>query len=152
LLFLLFLLSLLFLLLLLLRFSCCFLALDNIFFYLPREVTALASETKQKIAALLLDFEKTYDRVDWNLLEGIAAFVILRPLVMFFLQTEKGLAFELSPSVASGMFSSTFPILFFADMSNYSTVEDTGLKGINIPLSNKEILESKFLDNTCFFC
>ena len=42
---------------------------DNIFTFW--EAGALAITQKQKLVILLLDFEKAYDRVDWNFLEGI---------------------------------------------------------------------------------
>ena len=35
------------------------------------EGAALDIKHKQKLVILLLDFEKAYDRVDWNFLEGI---------------------------------------------------------------------------------
>ena len=43
--------------------------MDNVFMFW--EATAAAVKNKQNLAILLLDFEKAYDRVDWNLLEGI---------------------------------------------------------------------------------
>ena len=39
---------------------------DNIFMFW--EMIAIAQETKQELTILLLDFEKAYDRVDWNFL------------------------------------------------------------------------------------
>ena len=42
--------------------------LDNVFtFY---EVVEWARQSHQPIAIMLLDFEKAYDRVDWDFLEG----------------------------------------------------------------------------------
>ena len=42
---------------------------DNIFLFW--EMTALAKHHKQSLAILLLDFEKAYDKVDWNFLEAV---------------------------------------------------------------------------------
>ena len=42
---------------------------DNIFLFW--EMTALAQHHKQSLAILLLDFEKAYDKVDWDFLEVV---------------------------------------------------------------------------------
>ena len=41
---------------------------DNIFTFW--EATSLAIKKNQKLVVLILDFEKAYDRVHWNFLEG----------------------------------------------------------------------------------
>ena len=43
--------------------------LDNLFSFW--EVVALAKRTNNKVAVVLLDFEKAYDRVCWNFLETV---------------------------------------------------------------------------------
>ena len=42
--------------------------LDNLFFF--GEVIPLARKIKEDLVILLLDFEKTYDRVDWDFIHG----------------------------------------------------------------------------------
>ena len=42
--------------------------MDNVFMFW--EAIAVVVKNKQNLATLLLDFEKAYDRVEWNFLEG----------------------------------------------------------------------------------
>ena len=41
---------------------------DNVFLFW--ELTGMAMKNKEDLAVLLLDFEKAYDRVDWDFMEG----------------------------------------------------------------------------------
>ena len=43
--------------------------LDNLFSFW--EAVALAKQTNKKVAVVLLDFEKAYDKVCWNFLESV---------------------------------------------------------------------------------
>ena len=39
--------------------------------FLLWEIIALAQQDKQKLEVVLLDFEKAYDKVDWDFLEAV---------------------------------------------------------------------------------
>ena len=126
---------------------------------------ALASESKKNLAILLLDFEKAYDRVDWNFLGGtLLHFGFPRTWIRgvaalyssassrVLLTDGKGPAFKLSRSVCQGCPLAPFLFLFLAEaLSTYLNAEDIGLKGINILLSDKELLELDFANDISLF-
>jgi hypothetical protein len=137
--------------------------LDNIFTFW--ETTAIALKSKQDLAVLFLDFEKAYDRVDWQFLQGtllhlgfewnwvkgIAA-LYSSATSRVLLAGDKGPSFQLSRSVRQGCPLAPFLFLFFAEaMSSYLLAQDVGIKGITIPLTTKEVLDAEFADDTCLF-
>ena len=138
--------------------------LDNIFTFW--ETTALAHRSQQDLAIILLDFEKAYDKVDWGFLEGtllrfgffdkwvkgtVALYSSASSRVL--LAGGKGPSFQLARSVRQGCPLAPFLFLFFAEsLSLFLTAEDSGVKGISLPLSiSEEILDAEFADDTGLF-
>ena len=116
--------------------------LDNIFTFW--EAVSLARLQAHPIAVLLLDFEKTYDRVDWSFLEetmqrmgfpdawirGVSA-LYRSAHSRVLLAGDRGERFSISRSVRQGCPLAPSLFLFFAEaMSNFLTDQDTGLRGL----------------------
>ena len=104
----------------------------------------MAKLRQEDLAILLLDFEKAYDRVDWDFLEGtLSRFGFENKWIrgvtglycsatsQVLLAGGRGLCFALSRSVRRGFPLALFLFLFFAEtMSVYLTAEEVGLRGL----------------------
>ena len=114
---------------------------------------------------LLLDFEKTYDRVDWEVLHGtlvrlgfpekwvmgvsslydLACSSVLRERV-------KGDGFQISRSVRQGCPLAPYLFLFFAEaMSLFFIAKEVGLKGIATSLDGTNVVDVEFADDTSLY-
>ncbi len=131
--------------------------LDNITTFW--ELTAQAKKRKENMAVLLLDFEKAYDRVEWEFLHGTllrfgfeeswikgVAALYSSATSKVLLAGQKGSSIQLTRSVRQGCPLAPFLFLFFAEaMSCYLNHMSTGLKGI---ISGMEVLDAEFADDT----
>ena len=114
------------------------------------------------MALLLLDFEKAYDRVDWDFLQGTmlrfgfedswikgVAALYSTAISRILLAGLKGPAIPLTRSVRQGCPLAPFLFLFFAEaMSAYLNHVSIGLKGISLPIIESELLDVEFADDT----
>ena len=104
---------------------------DNIFLFW--EMVALAHQHKQQLAILLLDFEKAYDKVDWDFLEavlsrlgfpaawikGVSSLYRHAPISVLFVG-EYGTLFPISRSVRQGCPLAPFLFILFGEaLSSY---------------------------------
>ena len=122
--------------------------LDNIFtFY---EAVEWAKATSQPLAILLLDFEKAYDRVDWEFLKGTMLRMGFPPI---WISGVAGLyksassavtiggfvgdPFHLSRSVRQGCPLTPYLFLFFAEaLSSFLRSQAPQLRGLQLPLAD----------------
>ena len=136
---------------------------DNIFTFW--EATSLAMKQNQKLAVLLLDFEKAYDRVDWNFLEGTMLCLGFDKSWIFgisalyrnaysrvILAGDVGNSFLITRSVRQGCPLAPFLYLFFAEaLHMYINAQVTGIKGLIMPSSDEEILDAEFANDTTLY-
>ena len=137
--------------------------LDNLFFFW--EAIALARKKKENLVILLLDFEKAYDRVDWEFLQGtlvrlgfpekwvIGVSSLYNSACSSVLAGGvKGDEFQISRSVRQGCPLAPYLFLFFAEaMSLFLTAEDVGLKGIAMPIDGTNVVDVEFADDTSLY-
>ncbi len=136
---------------------------DNIFTFW--EATSLAMKQNQKLAVLLLDFEKAYDRVDWNFLEGTMLCLEFDKSWIFgisalyrnaysrvILAGDVGNSFLITRSVRQGCPLAPFLYLFFTEaLHTYINAQVTGIRGLIMPSSEEEILDAEFADDTTLY-
>ena len=136
---------------------------DNIFLFW--EMVALAQQHKQQLAVLLLDFEKAYDKVDWDFLEAVlsrlgfpAAWIkgvssLYRHAsssVLF--AGEYGTLFPISRSVRQGCPLAPFLFILFGEaLSSYLRSSTTGIKGLVLPITQSTVLDVEFADDTTLY-
>ena len=108
----------------------------------------MAKLRQEDLAILLLDFEKAYDRMDWDLLEGTlnqfgfedswirgVAGLYWCATSQVLLARGWGPSFNLSRSIRQGCPLALFLFLFFAEtMSVYLTTKEFGLRGLQMPI------------------
>ena len=137
--------------------------MDNIFTFW--EATAAATKNKQHLAVLLLDFEKAYDRVDWNFLEGTMyrmGFGIpwIKGISCLYRNAQSqvllaggvGSRFNITRSVRQGCPLAPFLFLLFSEaMHLFLTAQSTGLRGLAMPLNGQDILDSELADDTALY-
>ena len=126
---------------------------------------ALAKRDNQNLAILLLDFEKTYHRVDWSFLEGtmqkmgFANRWINGVSSLYKSATSKVMvaggkepAFKLSRLVRQGCPMAPFLFFIYAEaMSSFLAAESTRLNGLKVSSAAQDVLDSEFADDTAVF-
>ena len=136
---------------------------DNVFTFW--ETTALAVKKKQNLAVLLLDFEKAYDRVDWNFLEGSmhrlgfkatwikgVSSLYRNAYSQVLMAGGIGPRFNITRSVRQGCPLAPFFLLLFVEaMHAFLSAQSTGLCGITLPIEGEENLDSEFADDTTLY-
>ena len=137
--------------------------LDNIFTFW--EAVSLARLREEPLVVLLLDFEKAYDRVDWDFLEatmlrmgfpwpwiqGVAA-LYRSAHSQVLLAGDRGELFPISRSVRQGCPLAPSLFLFFAEaMSCFLGDQGTGLQGLRLPIREEDLLDAEFADDTAVF-
>ena len=136
---------------------------DNIFTFW--ESIAVAKHLNEDLAILLLDFEKAYDRVDWNFLQGTlqrlgfedswingvsALYSSASSRVL--LAGDKGRRFFITRSIRQGCPLAPFLFLFFAEaLHMYLAGEHVGLKGLQISECSEQVLDQEFADDTSLY-
>ena len=136
---------------------------DNIFLF--SEMITLAQHHKQSLAIQLLDFEKAYNKVDWDFLEA----VLLR--LGFPIAWIKGVSALYRHASSSILFSggngTLFPnsryvrqgyplapflfILFGEALSSFLIFSTTTIQPIVLPIANLTVLDVEFVDGTTFY-
>ena len=137
--------------------------LDNVYTFW--ESAALAAKSNQELAIVMLDFEKAYDRVDWEFLQGVLArFGFSKEWIKgisslynsaqsrVLLVGNYGPLFTISRSVRQGCPLAPFLFLFFAEaMISFLNAGDIGIRGIRIPFSHIEVRDAEFADDTALY-
>ena len=137
--------------------------LDNVYTFW--ESVALATKSNQKLVVLMLDFEKAYDRVDWEFLQGVlirfgfskewikgisSLYNAAQSRVL--LAGDYGPLFYISRSVRQGCPLAPFLFLFFAEaMISFLNAADIGIRGLCTPLSHIEVRDAEFADDTALY-
>ena len=137
--------------------------LDNVFtFYAAAE---WAKSSSQRLAVLLLDFEKAYDRVDWDFLEGTLTRLgfptsWIRGVSGLFRSATSAVTiggflsrhFTLGRSVRQGCPLAPYLFLFFAEaLSSFLCSQSTPIPGLHLPIAagqQTELLDSEYADDT----
>ena len=136
---------------------------DNIFLFW--EMVALAQQNKQQLAVILLDFEKAYDKVDWDFLEAVlsrlgfpaawikgvsALYRHASSSVLF--AGAYGPLFPISRSVRQGCPLAPFLFILFGEaLSSYLRSSSAGIKGIALPCTQVSVLDAEFADDTALY-
>ena len=137
--------------------------MDNVFTFW--EATAVAVKNKQNLVVLLLDFEKAYDRVDWNFLEGTmhhlgfntawikgVSCLYRNAHSQVLLAGGVGPRFNITRSVRQGCPLAPFLFLLFAEaMHAFISSQSIGLRGLAMPMHGQDILDSEFADDTALY-
>lgn len=138
--------------------------MDNVFtFFVAVE---WSSASHQSLAILLLDFEKAYDRVEWDFLEGVVARLgfcrcWISGVSALYCSSSSAItiggfvdeSFMLSRSVRQGCPLAPYLFLFFAEaMSLFLRARLPQIHGLRLPLSIEEdLLDSEFVDDTMLY-
>ena len=123
------------------------------------EMIAVAEETKQDLAILLLDFEKAYDRVDWNFLYevmgriGIPCDYIKAVFALYTTASSRllvggalGNKFPITRSVRQGCPLAPYLFLFVGEAFSALLYKNTSsIKGIQCPGMEEVVLDCEFL-------
>ena len=135
----------------------------NIFLFW--EMVALAQQNKQQLAVFLLDFEKAYDKVDWDFLEAVlsrlgfpatwikgvsALYRHASSSVLF--AGGYGPLFPISRSVRQGCPLAPFLFILFGEaLSSYLRSSSAGIRGISLPFTQPSVLDAEFADDTTLY-
>lgn len=137
--------------------------LDNVFtFYAAAE---WAKSSSQSLAVLLLDFEKAYDRLDWDFLEGTLSKLgfpnrWIRGVSGLYRSATSavtiggflGRHFTLGRSVQQGCPLAPYLFLFFAEaLSLFLSTQAPSIPGMLLPIAvgqQTELLDSEYADDT----
>ena len=123
----------------------------------------MAHKKKEELATLLLDFETTYDRVEWDFRHGTLVRLGFRekwviglsslyklPCNYVLLGGVKGDVFQISLSIQQGYPLAPYLFLFFVEvMCLFFVGEDVGLNGKAMPLDGTNVVDvelSRWLD------
>ena len=138
---------------------------DNIFLFW--EMVATTEEQQQDLAILFLDFEKAYDRVDWDFMEGtllrmgfpmqwitaVAALYRTAHSSLLF-AGDVGGRFSLSPSVRQGCPLAPFLFILVSEaFSDFLRSRNVDIRGIALPIQGyaTSIIDSEFADDTALY-
>ena len=135
---------------------------DNIILFW--EMVAFAEGQNQELAVLFLDFEKAYDRVDWNFMEGTllkmgfpnnwirgvsALYRNAHSSVLF--AGDIGRRFSISRSVRQGCPLAPFLFLLVSEaFSVYLNSQQVNIKGLALPFADASV-DSEFADDTALY-
>ena len=136
---------------------------DNIFLFW--ELSASAMAKKEHLIILLLDFEKAYDRVNWDFLEeamrrlGFPEAWIIVVATLYRLAYSsilvaggRGRRFQMSRSVRQGCLLAPFLFLIVTEVfSAYLNSTSFGIQGLIASISNKIILDVEFAYDTALY-
>ena len=135
---------------------------DNIFLFW--EMVAFAEVHKQDLAVLFLDFEKAYDRVDWDFMEGTLLRmgfpnIWIRGVAALYRNAHSSLLFagdigrrfSISRSVRQGCPLAPFLFLLVAEaFSVHLNSQYANIKGLALPMPNANV-DSEFVDDTTLY-
>ena len=138
---------------------------DNIFLFW--EMVAMAEQQQQDLAILFLDFEKAYDRVDWDFMEGtlqrmgfpmqwiraVAALYRTAHSSLLF-AGDVGSTFSLSRSVRQGCPLAPFLFILVSEaFSDYLRSRNVQIRGIALPIQGYTTMtvDSEFADDTALY-
>ena len=124
-------------------------------------MVAFVEVQKQDLAALFLDFEKAYDRVDWDFMEGtllrmgfpnrwirgVSALYRNAHSSLLFAR-DGGRRFSISRSVRQGC--PIAPFLFLLAFSVFLNSQHVNIKGLTLPFADVGI-DSEFADDTTLY-
>ena len=128
-------------------------------------MTALAQHHKQSLAILLLDFEKAYDKVDWDFLEAVllklgfpcawikgvsALYRHASSSVLF--SGGYGTLFPISRSVRQGCLLAPFLFILYGEAQSSFLISSTmAIQALALPIENSTILDAKFVDDNALY-
>ena len=138
---------------------------DNIFLFW--EMVATAEQQQQDLAILFLDFEKAYDRVDWDFMEGtllrmgfpmqwitaVAALYRTAHSSLLF-AGDVGGRFSLSRSVRQGCPLAPFLFILVSEaFSDFLRSRNVDIRGIALPIQGytASAIDSEFADDTALY-
>ena len=135
---------------------------DNIFLFW--EMVAFAEVHKQDLAVLFLDFEKAYDRVDWDFMEGTLLRmgfpnIWIRGVAALYRNAHSSLLFvgdigkhlSISRLVRQGCPLAPFLFLLVAEaFSVHLNSQYANIKGLALPMPNADV-DSEFVDDTTLY-
>ena len=135
----------------------------NIFLFW--EMVALAQQNKQQMAVLLLDFEKAYDKVEWDFLEAVLSRLgfpnaWINGVSALYRQASSsvlfaggyGPMFPISRSVRQGCpLAPSLFILYGEALASYLRSSSAGIKGIALPIAQSVVLDVEFADDTALY-
>ena len=126
---------------------------------------ALAQHHKQSLAILLLDFEKAYDKVDWDFLEAVllrlgfpsawikgvsALYRHASSSVLF--SGGNGTLFQISRSVQQGCPLAPFLFILFGEaLSSFLRSSMAAIQAIALPIANSIVLDAEFADDIALY-
>ena len=113
----------------------------------------------------MLDFEKAYDKVDWEFLEVVLSrlgfpvawikgvFALYRHVSSSVLFARGyGPLFPISRSVRQGCPLAAFLLIMFGEaLSSYRRSSSAGIRGIAIPFTQPSVLDPKFAEDTTLY-
>ena len=128
------------------------------------EMVASAELHKQDLAVLFLEFEKAYDRVDWDFMEGTLLRmgfpnIWVRGVSTLYRNTNNSLLFagdigrrfSISRSVRQGCPLAPFLFLLVSEaFSVHLNSQSVNIKGLALPLENASV-DSEFVDDTTLY-
>ena len=133
--------------------------IDNVF--LAIKTIDWATETSHPMVMLLLDFEKAYDRVEWDFLEGTlnklgfnSTWISwIRALYIdswcsIRLNGQASDPFKLTRSIKQGCPLAPFLYLFAADSLGYILEKDVVVTGLKLPENGGDVINQEYADNT----
>ncbi|MCO5569111.1 hypothetical protein L7F22_022818 [Adiantum nelumboides] len=138
--------------------------LDNLF-YLHQAID-WARTSGTPLAIILLDFEKAYDRVDWDFLEGTLdrlgfPLAWIRGVSALYRSASGsvtigghvGRTFQLSRSVRQGCPLAPYLFLFVAEMmSDFIRGQQPALRGLLMPMADEpDLIDQEYADDTLLF-
>ena len=128
-------------------------------------MTALAKHHKQSLAILLLDFEKAYDKVDWDFLEAVlsrlgfpsawikgvsALYRHASSSVLF--SGGNGTLFPISRSLRQGCPLAPFLFILFGEaLSSFLRSSTVAIQALALPIENSTVLAAEFADDNALY-